>query len=185
MFDLYYGLFHTQRKISILQSELGPSDLAIFFLLSLLSVMPSVWPVLNFIFSTRDLRRNQRIWWRVCTTTDDVIFTSKVPSFVRASIALIVKPRTYRRSHYDFTFCFFIHFYASISLLFVSSMTSDILSYLLIICESSIWQFPFMSFRIKLVSSSSTKVVCLVLKNLPGWFNGPARSFCFIIFKNY
>ena len=29
----------------MLQSELGPSDLAIFFLLSLLSVVPIVWPV--------------------------------------------------------------------------------------------------------------------------------------------
>ena len=42
--------------------------------------MPSAWPVFDFIFSTMDLRRNLRIWWRVRTTPDDVIFTSKVPS---------------------------------------------------------------------------------------------------------
>ena len=45
----------------MLQSELGPSDLAIFFLLSILSVVPSVWPVFGFIFSTRDLRINLHI----------------------------------------------------------------------------------------------------------------------------
>ena len=31
MFVLHYGLFQTQRKISMLQSELGPSDFALFF----------------------------------------------------------------------------------------------------------------------------------------------------------
>ena len=44
----------------MLQSELGPSDLAIFFLLLIFSVVPSFWPVLGFIFSIRDLRRNPR-----------------------------------------------------------------------------------------------------------------------------
>ena len=47
---LHYGLFQTSRKISMLQSEFGPSDLAIFFLLSILSKLPSVWPVYGFIF---------------------------------------------------------------------------------------------------------------------------------------
>ena len=42
--------------------------------------MSSFWPVFGFIFSTRDLRRNLRMWWRVRTTSDDVIFTSNVPS---------------------------------------------------------------------------------------------------------
>ena len=57
-----------------------PSDLAIFFLLSILCVLPSVCPVFGIIFSTRDLRRNLCIWWCVRTTSDDVIFKSKVPS---------------------------------------------------------------------------------------------------------
>ena len=60
--------------------------------------------------------------------------------FVRASIALVVKPRTYLCS---LCFCTLFHFilfsfYFSISFLIELSMTSDILSYLLIFCESSI-----------------------------------------------
>ena len=31
MYVLHYGIFQTSRNISILQSELGPSDLSIFF----------------------------------------------------------------------------------------------------------------------------------------------------------
>ena len=54
--------------------------------------MPSVWPVFGFIFGTRDLRRNLRIWWRVCTTSNDVIFTSKVPS-CQVAIYWILKVR--------------------------------------------------------------------------------------------
>ena len=45
----------------MLQSELGPSDLAIFFIFSILSVVPSGWPVFGFIFSTSYLRINLRI----------------------------------------------------------------------------------------------------------------------------
>ena len=58
----------------------GPLILSHIFLLSLLSMVPSVWPVFGFIFSTRDLRRNLCIWWHVGTTSDDVIYTSKFPS---------------------------------------------------------------------------------------------------------
>ena len=76
----------------MLQSELGPSELAIFFLLSILYVVPSVWSVFGFIFSTRDLRRNLHIWWRVCTTSNDVIFTSNVPS-CQVAIYWILKIR--------------------------------------------------------------------------------------------
>ena len=76
----------------MLQSELGPSDFAIFFLLSILSELTSVWPVFGFIFSTRDLPRNLRIWWRVRTTSDDVIFTSNVPSH-QVAIYWILKIR--------------------------------------------------------------------------------------------
>ena len=39
------------RNISILQSELGPSDLAIFFLLSLLSVVPRASGLYSDLFS--------------------------------------------------------------------------------------------------------------------------------------
>ena len=46
----------------MLQSELGPSDLAIFLLLSILSNLPSVWPVFGYIFSTRDLRTYNFQW---------------------------------------------------------------------------------------------------------------------------
>ena len=60
--------------------RIGPLRLIHIFLLSILSVVPSVWPVFGFIFRTRDLRRNLRIWWRVRTTSDDVTFTLKVPS---------------------------------------------------------------------------------------------------------
>ena len=60
--------------------------------------------------------------------------------FVHASIDLIVKSRTYSCSMYDLASCFLLfcsRFYLIISLLFGLSMTSDILSYLLILCESS------------------------------------------------
>ena len=36
--------------------------------------MPGIWTVFVCIFSTRDLRRNLRIWWRVRANFDDVIF---------------------------------------------------------------------------------------------------------------
>ena len=42
-----WAFFRTQRNISLLQSELGPSDSATFFILSLLSVVPSVWYMLG------------------------------------------------------------------------------------------------------------------------------------------
>ena len=70
--------------------KIGSLRLSHIFLLSILSMVPSVWPVFGFIFSTRDLRRNQQIWWRVCTTFNDVIITSKVPS-CQVAIYWIVK----------------------------------------------------------------------------------------------
>ena len=65
-------------------------------------------------------------------------------SFEHVSIVLTVKPRTYSFLQYDFTFyfiLFYFQFYLSISFLFILSVTSDIMLYILIICESSIWQF--------------------------------------------
>ena len=65
--------------------------------------------------------------------------------FVHASIVLIVKPRTYSCSLLFFILFHLILFsvYLSVLLLFGSSMTSDILSYLLIPCESSKWKYLF------------------------------------------
>ena len=74
---LSWALYTT---IESLNSQKGPLfRLSHIFLLSILSVVPGVWPVFGFNFSTRDILRNQRIWWRVRTTSDDIIFTSKVP----------------------------------------------------------------------------------------------------------
>ena len=70
------SLYNNRKSIKSQWSK-GPShsDLAIFVLLSTLSVVPGVWPVFGFIFSTMDLRRNLLIWWRVNTAFDDVICT--------------------------------------------------------------------------------------------------------------
>ena len=57
MFVLPFWFFQTQRKIPILQSELSPSELAISFLLPIFSVVPGVWTVFGFIFSTRNLSK--------------------------------------------------------------------------------------------------------------------------------
>ena len=74
-------LYTRKESLQSINSQKGPPFRLIhIFLLSILSVMPSVWPVFGFIFSNRDLRRNLRIWWHVHTTSNDVIFTSKVPS---------------------------------------------------------------------------------------------------------
>ena len=57
-----------------------PSDLAIFFLIWILSVVPGVWPVFGFIFITRYIRRYLLLWWRVHMTSNGVIFTVAPPS---------------------------------------------------------------------------------------------------------
>ena len=55
-----------------------------------LSVVPHVWPVFGFIFSTMDVCRNPLKWWRVRTTSYDVIFTLKASS-CQVSIYWIVR----------------------------------------------------------------------------------------------
>ena len=57
-----------------------PSDLAIFFSFPS-TVVPGVWPVFRYIFSTRDLRRNLCIRWRIRTPFYDIILTYICPFF--------------------------------------------------------------------------------------------------------
>ena len=65
---LYWSFlcFAFHKKISWSQSE---------FILFYIRLSP----VFGFIFNTRDLRRNLRIWWRIRTTFDDVICTYIYP----------------------------------------------------------------------------------------------------------
>ena len=73
------GFFILREKFNV-TVRIGPLRLSRIFFVYLLSVVSSVWPVLVFILIARDLRRNLFILCRVCTTFDDVIFMSKVPS---------------------------------------------------------------------------------------------------------
>ena len=52
----------------------------------------SVWPVFGFIFSTRDLHRNLRIFSRGRVTLGDVMFSSKVPS-CQLAICWVLSPQ--------------------------------------------------------------------------------------------
>ena len=57
-----------------------PLRISHVLLLYLLSVVSSVRPLFGFIFSTKDIRINLLIWWCVGTTSDEILFSSKVPS---------------------------------------------------------------------------------------------------------
>ena len=74
-----WAFSNLEKKLNI-TVRIGLLRLSHIFLLSLFSVVPSFWPVFGFIFSTGDRSRNLCIWWRAPTTSNDVIFMSKVPS---------------------------------------------------------------------------------------------------------
>ena len=65
--------------------RIGPLRLSHIFLLYLLSVVSSIWPVFGFIFSARYLHRNLCIWWCVRTTSNEVIF---MPKFSPCQVAI-------------------------------------------------------------------------------------------------
>ena len=72
--------FSDLEKKNNITVRIGPLRISHIFILSLLSVVSSVWNVFGFIFSTRDLHRNLCIIWRVRTNSDGVIFMSEVLS---------------------------------------------------------------------------------------------------------
>ena len=57
-----WALYTTIQSIQGINNQKGPlSDLTIFFLLSIFSVVTGVWAVLGFNLSTRYLRINPRV----------------------------------------------------------------------------------------------------------------------------
>ena len=90
----YWLLYTTIESLPSLNNQKGPplQTRSYFFSLNLVvRGAKRLARVRFYFFGTRDLRRNLHIWWRVRTTSDDVIFTSKVPSCQVIAIYRIVK----------------------------------------------------------------------------------------------